>query len=639
MNNNKFSNNLSKLLRLQTVNVKIGNIFLGKDYPVRTQSMTNTKTSDTAKTVEQCIEIARAGADYVRITAPTVADAENLKNIKTELVKKGYDIPLIADIHFSPKAAEIAAKYVEKVRINPGNYIDKKTSKNNYTEQEYNAELQKLEQKFTNLINICKQNNTALRIGSNHGSLSDRIMLRYGDTPQGMVESAMEFLRICKKQNFNNVVISMKSSNVRVMIQAYRLLVNKMFAENMMFPLHLGVTEAGDGIDGRVKSAIGIGTLLNDGIGDTIRVSLTEPPQDEIPVAKAIVNYFEQKLSNNTKIDLPENVNFNFFEYNKIESLDIYGIGGKNKPVVIADLSDKNNTSDFDFTKVGYTKQNEQFIKNPDSADFIFTKKKLPEKLPENIKFICDYTIFDNQKNVFPFFSFNDFLLTDKKSDKLNFVEITNDNINADFYKNIDNFKNCVFVLSSQKVNSYLDNRAVFLKFFNKKIKNPIIIKQYYNENNLQEFIVKSAFDNGGLFIDGFGDGIFISNKNSSISENKINKISFSILQAARVRTSKTDYISCPSCGRTLFDLQTTTKKIQEVTSHLVGLKIGIMGCIVNGIGEMADADYGYVGAGPGKISLYKNKELIKRNVPEKNAVNELINLIKENGDWIDKKH
>ncbi|RLD47670.1 MAG: 4-hydroxy-3-methylbut-2-en-1-yl diphosphate synthase, partial [Bacteroidetes bacterium] len=601
MNNNKFSNSLSKLSRLQTVNVKIGNISLGKDYPVRTQSMTNTKTSDTIQTVKQCIEIANAGADYVRITVPTIPEAENLKNIKSGLLKNNCNIPLIADIHFSPKAAEIAAKYIEKVRINPGNYIDKKISRNEYSEQEYNAELQKLEQKFTNLINICKQNNTALRIGVNHGSLSARIMLRYGDTPQGMVESAMEFLRICKKQNFNDVVISMKSSNVRVMIQAYRLLVNKMFTENMMFPLHLGVTEAGDGIDGRVKSAIGIGTLLNDGIGDTIRVSLTEPPQDEIPVAKAIVNYFEKKLTDKTKVDLPQKINFNFFEYNKNKTADIFGVGGKNKPVVIADLSDIKNLSYNDIPST------------PNFADFIFTDKIIPENLFQNIKFICNYTVFNNQKNTFPYFTYNKILQSSKKSNKLNFAEITNENINQEFYKNIDKFKDCIFVLSSQKINSYLDKRAVFLKFFDKKIKNPVIVKQEYNENNLQDFIVKSAFDNGGLFIDGFGDGIFISNKNKTISKNDINKISFSILQAARVRISKTDYISCPSCGRTLFDLQTTTEKIKQVTSHLTGLKIGIMGCIVNGIGEMADADYGYVGEGKGKISLYKNKELIKR--------------------------
>jgi len=629
--NNKFSNSLSKLTRLQTKNVKIGDVFLGKDYPVRTQSMTNTKTSDTTKTVEQCIEIANAGADYVRITAPTVADAENLKNIKAELVKKGYDIPLIADIHFSPKAAEIAAKYVEKVRINPGNYIDKKISKNEYTEQEYNAELQKLENKFTRLLNICKQHNTALRIGSNHGSLSERIMLRYGDTPQGMVESAMEFLRICKKQNFNNVVISMKSSNVRVMIQAYRLLVNKLFAENMMYPLHLGVTEAGNGIDGRVKSAIGIGTLLNDGIGDTIRVSLTEPPKDEIPVAKSIVKYFNKKLNDSTNIELP-NINFNFFEYNKIQTSETFNIGGKNKPIVISDFSDDNN---FDYTEVEYTKQNNKYLKNSISADYIFTGGSLPSQLPDELLFICNSELFNNQQNVFPYFkNYTSFLESNKKSKKLNFIEISNEQINSDFYKNINKFNNCVFVLSSGKTNSYIDNRAALLKFEKEKIKNPVVIKQDYNETDIQEFIVKSAFDNGGFFIDGFGNGIFISNKNKSISKNDINKVSFAILQAARVRTSKTDYISCPSCGRTLFDLQETTKKIQDVTSHLAGLKIGIMGCIVNGIGEMADADYGYVGTGKGKISLYKNKELVKRNIPEEDAVKELINLIKENGDW-----
>ncbi len=627
--NNKFSNSLYKLSRLKTKNVKIGNTFLGKDYPVRIQSMTNTKTSDTLKTVNQCIKIADAGADYVRITAPTIADAENLKNIKSLLIKKGYNIPVIADIHFSPKAADIAAKYVDKVRINPGNYIDKKNNKN-YTNTEYNDELKKLEKKFTDFLKICKKNNTAIRIGSNHGSLSNRIMLRYGDTPQGMVASAMEFLQICKKQNFNNVVISMKSSNVRVMIQAYRLLVNKMFAKNIMFPLHLGVTEAGDGIDGRVKSAIGIGTLLNDGIGDTIRVSLTEPPEDEIPVAKSIINYFEQKLTNNKSVD-HSNIDFNFFEYNKIPTKSILNIGDKNKPVVILDFSD---TKNFDFSLAGYLKKNKNYIKTPTSADFIFTGDILPQQPPDNIYFICNSKKFNYQKNTFPYFYYNDFLTAKNKSQILNFVEISNTNINTGFYKNINKFNNCVFVLSSKNKNSYIDNRAAVLKLYSKKIKNPVIVKQDYNESNLQEFIVKSSFDNGGLFIDGFCDGIFINNKNQSISKTEINNVSFSILQATRVRTSKTDYISCPSCGRTLFDLQDTTKKIKKATSNLVGLKIGIMGCIVNGIGEMADADYGYVGAGTGKISLYKNKKLIKHNIPEKDAVNELIKLIKENGDY-----
>lgn len=634
--NYKFSNSLSHISRLQTKNVKIGNVYLGKDYTVRTQSMTNTKTSDTIKTVEQCIEIANAGADYVRVTAPTENDAENLKNIKAELLKKGYDIPLIADIHFNPKAANIAAKYVEKVRINPGNYIDKKIKKNLYSNDEYNAELQKLEEKFTNLLEICKQNNTAIRIGSNHGSLSERIMLRYGDTPKGMVESAMEFLRICQKTNFNNVVISMKSSNVRVMIQAYRLLVNQMFAEDMMFPLHIGVTEAGDGIDGRIKSSIGIGTLLNDGIGDTIRVSLTEPPEDEIPVAKAIIKYFEEKLTNNTNVDIPDNIDFNFFEYNKFQTLNILNIGGKNKPIVISDFSDLTKIDLDNYLDINYKIESNKLIPTPSSSDYIFIGNKTFDNLPENLNFICNYKFFNNQKNIFPYFKLSDFLVSKNKSNKLNFVEINNDEINTDFYKNAKNFNNVVFVLTSNKVNSYIDKRATFLKLYYNKITNPIIIKQNYNEINLQDLIVKSSIDNGGLFIDGFGDGIFISNKSKEITKLEINQISFSILQATRVRTSKTDYISCPSCGRTLFDLQTTTEKIKKATSHLTGLKIGIMGCIVNGIGEMADADYGYVGAGSGKISLYKNKEIKKRNIPEDNAVNELINLIKENNDWVD---
>lgn len=612
--------NLFKYSRLKTHPVKVGSIEIGGNNPIRIQSMTSTNTLKTDETVDQSLRIIKAGGELVRITAQGIREAENLGNIKKEIRESGFETPLAADIHFNPKAAFTAAKIVEKVRINPGNFVDKRAdfTKIEYTEENCQVELKKIEEKFIPLLNICKEKKTALRVGVNHGSLSDRIMNRYGDTPKGMIESAMEFLRICIRENFLNVVVSLKSSNTRVMVQANRLMLARMIEERMNFPLHLGVTEAGEGEDGRIKSAVGIGTLLADGIGDTIRVSLTEPPEDEIPVAKKLANYFDERI-NHKQINDIDTIPINFFEYNKRNTRVVENIGGNNLPVVISN-------------KEGNEELYPEFVYLGDQ--FIFDSSH------EKSNFIIDEQNWDQQitydDNLFPLFkSFNNFYLSESKSSKLNFLKINCSEINDENLLKIKNQNNIVLILETNNKNSFADQRAAFFKLMNSACDFPVIIKRSYKENNLEDLQLKSASDIGGLFLDGLGDGIWIDNK-SSIDEQDIINTSFGILQASRVRISKTEYISCPGCGRTLFDLQKTTAEIRKRTSHLKNLKIGIMGCIVNGPGEMADADYGYVGAGPGKITLYKNKEVVKKNIPEENAVEELIQLIKNCGDWKD---
>ncbi len=611
--------NLFQYSRLKTRSVKLGNIEIGGNNPIRIQSMTSTNTLKTNETVDQSLRIIKAGGELVRITAQGVKEAENLKNIKKEIREAGFETPLAADIHFNPKAAFTAASIVEKVRINPGNFVDKRAdfTKIEYTEEDYQVELKKIEEKFIPLLNICKEHKTALRVGVNHGSLSDRIMSSYGDTPEGMAESAMEFLRICIRENFLNVVVSLKSSNTRVMVQANRLMLARMIDEEMDFPLHLGVTEAGEGEDGRIKSAVGIGTLLADGIGDTIRVSLTEPPEDEIPVAKKLVNYFDERIDHK-KIEEVDIIPINFFEYNKRNTSVVENIGGNNLPVVISN-------------KEGSEELYSEFVYLGDQ--FIFDSSH------EKSNFIIDEQNWDQQitydDNVFPLFkSVNNFYLSDSKSSKLNFLKINCSEINDENLLKIKNQNNIVLILETNNKNGFADQRAAFFKLMNSACDFPVIIKRSYKENNLEDLQLKSASDIGGLFLDGLGDGIWIENK-GKVDDQDIINTSFGILQASRVRISKTEYISCPGCGRTLFDLQKTTAEIRKRTSHLKNLKIGIMGCIVNGPGEMADADYGYVGAGPGKITLYKNKEVVKKNIPEENAVEELIQLIKDCGDWI----
>jgi (E)-4-hydroxy-3-methylbut-2-enyl-diphosphate synthase len=612
--------NLFQYNRFKSRKVQIGSIEFGGESPIRIQSMTSTNTLNTQETIDQSLRIIKAGGELVRITAQGVKEAENLRNIKDGIRQKGLITPLSADIHFNPKAAFVAAGIVEKVRINPGNFVDKRAdfTKVSFTEEEYSNELKKIEEKLIPLLTICKENNTALRIGVNQGSLSDRIMSRYGDTPQGMVESAMEFLRICVRENFLNIIISLKSSNTRVMVQANRFLLAKMIAENMNFPLHLGVTEAGEGEDGRIKSAVGIGTLLADGIGDTIRVSLTEEPENEIRVAKKLINYFDER-KDHKPIHRVEPIGVDFFDYKKRQSKAVSIVGGHNLPVVI---SNKEGIHDLkpEFVYVG-----DRFVIDSTNVSSIFIIDESG----------WDQGIFHND-NVVPLFkSINDFYFSDNQSAKLNFLQINCSEISDESVQKIKNFKNVVLVLTTSNNNGFADQRAAFLKLMNTGIDIPVIIKRPYKENDLEDLQLKTSIDLGGLFLDGLGDGIWIDNT-GDINEQDVINTSFGILQASRVRVSKTEYISCPGCGRTLFDLQKTTKKIREKTSHLKNLKIGIMGCIVNGPGEMADADYGYVGAGPGKITLYKNREVVKKNIPEENAVDELINLIKENGDWVD---
>lgn len=612
--------NFLKYKRIKTVNVKIGNIPMGSNFPVRIQSMTNTDTSDIFATAKQIIKIADAGADYVRITVPTSNIAEKIPEIKKKLTEKGNKTPLIADIHFSPKAAEISAKYLEKVRINPGNYTDLKQFKHiEYSDKEYFEATEKIKNNFIPLLKICKKNNTAIRIGTNHGSLSDRILSRYGDTPKGMVESTMEFLRICKQENFNDIVISMKASNPIVMIHATRLLVKTMHEEQMNFPIHLGVTEAGNENEGRIKSAIGIGALLIDGIGDTIRVSLTEAPEKEIPVAKNIIQVFKQsKLETFIPAKDVKNISYNPFSYKKRQTFAVENIGGNNIPVVISDIS--SNPCKESIISSGYFQKNNKLVKTDQAADYLFTGKS-DFNYQENLKFISE-----NENNKYLIFKKENF--TPSKSNNLNFLQINVEDFNKFDFNKIKDAKKTVIILDiSNSPSPVHAGRNFFFYLEEAGIKNPVILKHKiskFNEKNL----VKASAETGALFIDGFGDGIFLQAEDNSIQE--LNDLSFGILQACRTRITKTEYISCPSCGRTLFDLEKTTAKIKAKTSHLKGVKIGIMGCIVNGPGEMADADFGYVGTGTGKITLYKNQEVIKRNIPEKNAVNELLKLINQ---------
>ena len=597
-------------MRRKTLSVKIGKVFIGSDHSIKTQSMTTSSTMDTDKSVDEAIRIIQAGGKLVRFTAPNINEAKNLLNIKNALVAKGYDDPLVADIHFTPNAALEASKIVEKVRINPGNYVDKKKFEvKEYDDASYQDELLKIEEKFIPLINSCKQNDVAMRIGTNHGSLSDRIMNRFGDTPLGMVESAMEFLRICKQNDYDQIVLSMKSSNPIVMIHAYRLLVKSMEDENMHYPLHLGVTEAGDGLDGRIKSALGIGTLLTEGIGDTIRVSLTEDPEFEIPVAEKIL----EKIDSFSKKVRLKNTNKRAFSFFKRETESIENVGDKNPPIVIS-----NNPNDFEGNFPDYLFVND--LSNlDDSKKYIIEAKDWNKNL---------------SKNIFPYFnSLKDFRKSESVSDTLNFVEIDLSKVKNTIMQTFSN--NVVIVLDVDN-NRRHDILSAFNFFEEKRIKIPVILRGNYQSSDFEKVAIDASIDLGSILLEGMGNGIWIQ---AMDFEPKINELSFLILQNTRTRIFKTDYISCPSCGRTKFDLQETTALVKKHTNHLKGLKISVMGCIVNGPGEMADADYGYVGSGDGIISLYKGKELVKRNISSEDAVDELILLIKENDDWVDPKN
>ena len=635
-----FKINLFKYKRRSSIPIKIGDIGIGGNNPIRIQSMTTTDTMNTNATVDQTIRMINAGCELVRVTAPSINDAKNLKNIKYELKKKGFNIPLVADIHFTPNAAEIAAEIVEKVRINPGNYADKKKFQQiEYDDQSYNDEIERIYERVSPLIKICKKNGTAMRIGTNHGSLSDRIMSRFGDTPLGMVESALEYLRICEDHNYYNIVLSMKASNPLVMVHAYRLLVDKLNNSTLKdYPLHLGVTEAGEGEDGRIKSAIGIGTLLEDGIGDTIRVSLTEEPEFESPVAKVLVDRYQNR-SNHELIIPPKKIHFSPFKYKKRKSNELYDIGGDNFPIVISDFSNLEKIEIKKLENLGFTydSKSKKWERSDTSPDYIYIGDNINCK-EINYQFILNYQLWldkKNNKNYYPLLSLKEFIDEDIKSfsKKINFLMIESNDLEK--IKKIKIPENFVLILSSTNEHFMPDMRSFFLK--NSEIKNPVILSKNYDLIYSDNYIIHSSTDIGGLFVQGYGDGIFIGNQSLEIKEiKKINNLSFKILQAARVRVTSTDFISCPSCGRTLFDLQETTAMIRERTDHLKGLKIGIMGCIVNGPGEMADADYGYVGSGIDKITLYRGQNVVKKGINFKLGVDELVNLIKEDGNWIE---
>ena len=638
----KYSNSLTSYSRFLTREVKIGDLLMGAHHPIRIQSMTTTDTMNTKATVEQSIRMIEAGCEIVRITAPSLNEAKNLELIKKELKARGYNTPICADIHFTPNAAEWAAKVVEKVRVNPGNYADKKKFETiDYTDAGYEAELERIRTRFTPLVKICKEYGTAMRIGTNHGSLSDRILSRYGDTPLGMVESAFEFLRICEENNYHNIVISMKASNTQVMVQAYRLLVAKMIESNRNYPLHLGVTEAGDGEDGRRKSAVGIGTLLEDGLGDTIRVSLTEEPEFEMPVAKMLADrYTNRKGKSIPEIKSP--LLYSPFEYSRRKTKSVVNLGDHNVPRVIADYSMKEGVTAASLFGVGYmySVPTDKWNLSDMAVDYIYLGDNIIDfEIPGTLGLIYNSENWKHHKDkdrTYPLFCAEEYFKAEEKSDELNFVAVDIASLTEDFIQRISKEKNVALVLDTFNEHAMPELRRMVIKLELKKCSLPIIIKRNYADLNESQFQLYSATDIGGLLLDGFGDGIWIKQKDC-VPVAVCNSTAFGILQATRTRISKTEYISCPSCGRTLFDLQETTQKIRERTHHLKGVKIGIMGCIVNGPGEMADADYGYVGTGVDKISLYKGKEVVKKNVTSETAVDELIALIKENGDWVEK--
>ncbi len=677
-----YCNSLTSYQRLATREVKIGDLLLGNFNPVRVQTMTTTDTMDTMATVEQSIRCIEAGAELVRITAPSKKEAENLQNIKNELRKRGYTTPLVADIHFTPNAAEIAARIVEKVRVNPGNYVDKKKFEFiEYTDADYIEEIDRIRDRFTPLVNICKEYGTALRIGTNHGSLSDRIMSRYGDTPMGMVESAMEFLRIARAESYHNIILSMKSSNPQVMVQAYRLLIQQMQHEfQECYPLHLGVTEAGDGEDGRVKSAAGIGTLLEDGIGDTIRVSLTEDPELEIPVCRDLVKRY---TSRSTHTGIPpvslSTIPYSPFEYRRRATFEVGNLGNKHVPVVIADLSKIASITPEHLAAIGYRYDaaTDKWKIGDAAADYIFTGNQAMDfALPGTLQVIVypatwnELMLAEDGPNsattYLPIFQDSGYAKAGLKSKVANFVMVdcfNDDSTVNDFtYLNaLANDPTVIICLGSSNQHAMPAIRRMFVELMNRNIQNPVVIMCDSNWQTADEHLVHYATECGALLLDGFGDGLSLGmslsayqhfNDRSEVltgrryataggreeAEQFINNTAFNILQATRTRISKTEYISCPSCGRTLFDLQETTAKIRAVTNHLKGVKIAIMGCIVNGPGEMADADFGYVGSGVGKITLYKGKEVVKRNVPSEIAVSELIQLLKESEVWVEER-
>ena len=667
-----FTPSLTEFKRRKSIEVNIGQVPLGKEQPIRVQSMTTVDTMDTEGSIAQSIRMIEAGCEYVRITAPSIKDAQNLQLIKNGLRERGYQTPLVADIHFTPNAAELAAKIVEKVRVNPGNYADKKKFEViEYTDEQYQGELERIRERFEPLVKLCKAHGTAMRIGTNHGSLSDRILSRYGDTPLGMVESALEFLRICEDLEYYDIVISMKASNPQVMVQAYRLLVLKLKEEGLKpYPLHLGVTEAGEGEDGRIKSAMGIGALLEDGLGDTVRVSLTEEPEAEMPVGQQLVNRYVGR-TNHAPIK-PINwesgkLNYSPYQYQKRVTHEVVNFGKDNVPRVIADFSQVTPIEMGDLKGIGhyYLPELDKWGMNDLGADYIYLgQHSVPFMMPNGLKVIQDYATWqresahkqEEKENIFPLLTIDEFK-QETTIQGLQFLKIRLEDLTNAVVAQIKATPQLVLMLETENLHAMAALRRLFLELMIQEITHPAVVSRNYEGEDIELVQLYAATDVGGLLIDGWGDGVLLSNvPQTKNADNKtadhqviskialleqakhLNNLSFGILQAARTRMTKTEYISCPSCGRTLFDLQETTAMIRKRTDHLKGVKIGIMGCIVNGPGEMADADYGYVGSGKGKITLYRGQTVVKRGVPSAQAVDELIELIREDGKWLERE-
>ncbi len=611
-----YCESLTNYQRFNTRLVNVGLLEIGGKLPVRIQTMTNTDTRDIDKTVNQILTCFERGADLVRVTTPTIADVEALREIQLHLRQYLYDKPLIADIHFSTKVAMSAAEIVEKIRINPGNYTNTKGfSTKEFDEKAFAAEFEKIKEKCSPLIEKCKRYKTAIRVGTNHGSLSERIIAKYGNTVDGLVEATLEYLEICKALDFQDVVVSIKASNPTIMVEANRSLVNEMKKRGLEYPIHLGVTEAGNKIAGRVKSAVGIGALLLDGIGDTIRVSLTESPENELPVALKIARYTAER-KNTEKLPEIDELFFNPYGFDRRKTYQVGGVGG-HIPIVVADaymcdytLSDLN--PDFIITTVG------------ESADY----------LVQDIKPIVPYSEWSPKSSNYPLMNCAEYLRFSEDA-VICFVEANYKDLTGDIFAKIADKKNVVFIAKAHSNNFIGEMRLFFYELYRAKCQAPVVIRKDYETTDETEFAIEAAIDTGVFFIDGLANGILLSNSNIP-DHSFVVDLDFEILQATGRRLTKTEYISCPSCGRTLFDLEEVTERVQKATNHLKGLKIAIMGCIVNGPGEVADADYGYIGSGKNLVSLFKGKELVKKDIDENLAVDELIDLIKENGDWID---
>lgn len=640
--------------RRATIDVRVGALLMGSNHPIRVQSMTTTNTMDTQATIDQSIRMIDAGCELVRITAPSIREAKNLELIRAGLRERGYTTPLVADIHYTPNAAEIAARIVEKVRVNPGNYVDKKNfAVIEYDDASYAAELDRIRERFTPLVRICKEYGTAMRIGTNHGSLSDRIVNRYGDSPAGMVESALEFLRIADDEHYDNIVLSMKSSNPLVMVQAYRLLVARLKEEGLKpYPLHLGVTEAGDGDDGRVKSALGIGTLLEDGLGDTIRVSLTEAPEAEIPVARALVNRYHARAAANVPKEHGEERPLVVHDYHRRHSHAVATFGHDFVPRVIADLSNVTVTSMHDLAAVGHTydADTDKWTMSDQGCDYIYSgTRPLPFMVPNGVREIVDLDTWLGLENNFykvPVLSVDQLRNarrtgTPTLHSVINILRCTTTELTSDVIDIIASDPTIVLAVSCTDGTQWFPMmRDAVSQLANAGCTAPVIIERTASETTSDALQLYAATDVGGLLVEGYGDAVLLRTSHTTTAPtdlDALNTLAFGILQAARTRMTKTEYISCPSCGRTLFDLEETTAMIRKTTDHLKGVKIGIMGCIVNGPGEMADADYGYVGSGPDRITLYRGQDIVRRNIPAAEAVDQLIDIIREDDRWIER--